>query len=186
MKICVGLGNPGKQYARSRHNTGFAAVETLRQRMMLPPWSLDRSAQALISIDEDTILVLPQTFMNLSGTALLAVLKKNAYGNLAKKDFANLLVVYDDLDIEIGKYKLVYGSGPKAHNGVNNILEILTSDQFWHLRIGIDGRYGDRSIDPQDYVLQVFPSEEQAQVDSVIDSAADVALQQFFGRSVTR
>ncbi len=123
---------------------------------------------------QPAILVKPQTFMNLSGNAAAKVLKKYDYARFSKKDFHTVFVVYDDLDIPVGKYKLVFGSGPKVHNGINHIKEVLGTDQFWHIRIGVDGRQGDRSVDPQDYVLSGFVPDEQSLLKTVVDDVVEL------------
>ncbi len=171
MTIIVGLGNPGEKYKDSRHNMGWRVLNALA-KLQIPnsKFQIEKSMEAQILRMENTVLVKPQTYVNLSGSAVRAVLKKYDYAALGKSDFHDLFIVYDDLDLEVGKYKLVFGSGPKIHNGVNHIKEVLGTDQFWHIRIGVDGRKGDRSIDPQDYVLSEFTKDEQALINKVIDS----------------
>ena len=178
MTIIVGLGNPGKQYEHSRHNMGWRVVDALANSLQPTAdsdWKKEQEAETLKI--GDAVLVKPQTFMNLSGNAVKAVLKKYDYASLGKKNFHNLFVVYDDLDIEVGKYKIILGSGPKVHNGVNDITEKLGTDQYWHIRIGVDGRNGDRSQDPADYVLGGFREEEQVLTEKVMDSVVDLLSQ---------
>lgn len=180
MMIIVGLGNPGKQYEHSRHNMGWRICEALGHRQQATgegDWNLEKSLEAEIFHVDGALLVKPQTFMNLSGTAVKAVLKKYDYASLGKKDFHNLFAIYDDLDIEVGKYKIIFGSGPKVHNGVNDITEKLGTDQYWHIRIGVDGRNGDRSQDPADYVLDGLREEEQVLIEKVMDSVVDLLSQ---------
>lgn len=177
MTVIVGLGNPGTKYTHSRHNMGFQVVEQLEQTLGSGHWTLDKTADAYICETTGAVLVQPQTYMNLSGNAVKAVMKKYDYAALGKRDFHNLFVIYDDLDIEVGKYKLIFGSGPKVHNGVNHIKEVLGTDQFWHIRVGVDGRMGDRSMDPQDYVLSGFREAEQALIDKVVDSIVEILAQ---------
>ncbi|HSW89608.1 MAG TPA: aminoacyl-tRNA hydrolase [Patescibacteria group bacterium] len=153
MNIIVGLGNPGDKYKHTRHNVGFQVLDKLEALKL-----------------NDAVLIKPDTFMNESGKAVKAGLKKYDYKALAEKNFSNLFVIYDDLDIPVGKYKLVFGSVPKIHNGVNSIIENLGTDQFWSIRIGTDGRNGDRSVSPEDYVLQGFRDDERILIDKVIDA----------------
>lgn len=178
MTFIVGLGNPGSQYTHSRHNIGFQAVGRLEtivnDQRSTAQWEMDKSLSANILEVEGAVLVQPQTYMNLSGNAVKAVMKKYDYSSLGKKDFHNLFVIYDDLDIEVGKYKLIFGSGPKVHNGVNDIVQKLETDQFWHIRIGVDGRKGDRSEDPADYVLGGFRDEEQILIEKVVGSIVEI------------
>lgn len=177
MTIIVGLGNPGAQYTHSRHNMGWRVVESLEKALVIGPWVVDKTSQAEIVKSDSAVLVKPQTFMNLSGNAVKAIMKKYDFGALGQKDFRNLFVIYDDLDIEVGKYKLVFGSGPKVHNGVNDVSEKLMTEQFWHIRVGVDGRAGDRSIDPQDYVLGGFTEDEDVLIGKVVDSIVDILSQ---------
>ncbi len=179
MNIIVGLGNPGPRYARTRHNAGWMLLDTLAQKMKFPhtAWKTIASVRSDVLLTADCVLAKPQTFMNDSGDAVLALLKKHSYQTLAKKTFHNLFIIYDDLDIPVGKYKIVFGSGPKVHNGVTDIVQKLSSDQFWHIRIGSDGRAGSREVDPQDYVLQGFSTNEQQLIDTVLDAASDTVLQ---------
>lgn len=175
MTLIVGLGNPGDKYSASRHNTGWRVVEEIA-KIQIPntTFQMEKSLEAETLKVNDTLLIRPQTFMNLSGTAVKAALKKYDYSALGKKDFHALFVIYDDLDIEVGKYKVIFGSGPKVHNGVNDIKEKLGTDQFWHIRVGVDGRKGDRSADPQDYVLSGFSPDEQVLIDKVVDSIVEL------------
>lgn len=170
MTFIVGLGNPGEKYTHSRHNMGWRVLDDLSRG----EWMTEKPLESKTQKVGNTLLVKPQTFMNLSGTAVKAVMKKYDYSALGKKDFHNLFVIYDDLDIEIGKYKLVFGSGPKVHNGVNHITEVLGTDQYWHVRIGVDGRKGDRSVDPQDYVLSGLNEDEQYLIGKITDSVVDL------------
>ena len=177
MTIFVGLGNPGEKYTHSRHNTGWRTVDALASSQGITDWKMEKALDAKTLQIGNTLLVKPQTFMNLSGNAVKAVLKKYDYAALGKQDFHNLFIIYDDLDVEVGKYKLVFGSGPKVHNGVNHIKEVLGTDQFWHVRIGVDGRQGDRSMDPQDYVLGGFTQDEQVLIGKITDSLVELLSQ---------
>lgn len=161
MKVIVGLGNPGEQYVRTRHNAGFMVLDKLADDLGI---ALENSPKmfAKVGKDEQYILVQPQTFMNDSGRAVWAVL------SFFKLTLADLIVVHDDLDIAFGQYKIQQGVGPKAHNGLLSIYEALGSEDFLHVRIGVEGRTGDRSLPGKAYVLQEFSSEEQAEFPNVI------------------
>jgi PTH1 family peptidyl-tRNA hydrolase len=156
---------------------GFRVVEQLQKAVGVGTGTLDKGSQAEVAKTMGAVFVKPQTYMNLSGNAVKAVMKKYDYASLGKKDFKELFVIYDDLDLEVGKYKIVFGSGPKVHNGVNDIKEKLGTEQFWHIRVGVDGRAGDRSVDPQEYVLSGFSKDEQMLIDKVIDSIVDILSQ---------
>lgn len=173
MTLIVGLGNPGEKYTHTRHNMGWRIAEAIAKAKN-SNFIDQKSLEAEVAELGGAVLLKPLTFMNLSGTAVKAALKKYDYSALGKKDFHALFVIYDDLDIEVGKYKVIFGSGPKVHNGVNDIKEKLGTDQFWHIRVGVDGRKGDRSADPQDYVLSGFSPDEQVLIDKVIDSIVEL------------
>lgn len=181
MQIIVGLGNPGEQYTHSRHNMGWRIADAIA-KVENSNFKDQKSLEAEVSDLGKTVLVKPLTFMNLSGNAVKAVLKKYDYASLGKKDFHSLFVIYDDLDIEVGKYKIIFGSGPKVHNGINDVRDKLGTDQFWHIRVGVDGRKGDRSVDPQDYVLSGFSPDERVLLDKVVDSIVSL-LDQKIGAS---
>ena len=118
-------------------------------------WSNNKYAESLEAKDGDFVFVKPQTFMNESGSFV----KKLASGyRLASSD---LFVVHDDLDIPLGSYKIQFGKGPKDHKGLASIDQALGSDQYWHVRIGIDNRSSDSRTSGEDYVLQDFTDEER-------------------------
>lgn len=153
MKVVVGLGNPGKAYERSRHNVGFMAVDQLLAQLGGPAFSMKANFQAEISKQGEVIIVKPQTFMNRSGQAVRAVLDYYTDWQ-AGADAPWLYVFHDDLDLVVGTHKLQLGTGPKQHNGLLSLYEHLGTKNFWHGRIGVDGRGGDRSFPSDQYVLQ--------------------------------
>ncbi len=162
----VGLGNPGKKFEHTRHNVGFMVVDLMAQALGLS-WKKDASLQAEVAVDANRGIVLmkPQTFMNKSGESVHALVK---YGG----QYDALYVVYDDLDLSLGKYKIVLNSAPKIHNGINSIKESLGADaSYWHVRMGTDGRNGDRSMPGEEYVLTTFSPEEKGVLQSMIESA---------------
>lgn len=141
----VGLGNPGPKYLSTRHNVGFLVVDKLTPR-------------------PDLLLLKPNKFMNRSGPVLKAFLKKHPQISLE-----NVYVVHDDLDIELGKYKINFGKGPLVHNGLKSIYEQLGSKDFWHVRMGIDNRNqtGFKGTG-EDYVLGKWRPEEKKIIDKTI------------------
>lgn len=146
MKLIVGLGNPGEKYKNNRHNVGFMVVDELA-KLNLP----------------EVVLFKPQKFMNRSGVEV----KK-----LQVRNLQDLYVIHDDLDIELGKFKISFGKGPRVHNGLLSIYEQLGTKDFWHVRIGIDNRLktGFKGTG-EEYVLQNFRPEEKIIVNSVIKKA---------------
>lgn len=169
MKVIVGLGNPGQEYENTRHNVGFMTVDLLAKELDL---SFESSAKlsSLVAKNADVVLVKPQTFMNRSGEALQAVLQ------FYKAEPKDLIVVHDDLDIALGEYKIQNGTGPKGHNGLISIYSSLGTQNFFHVRIGVDGRENDRSIPGKAYVLQPFLPDEQAIVQKTITTVCHEIL----------
>jgi PTH1 family peptidyl-tRNA hydrolase len=171
VKLIVGLGNPGLMYAGSRHNIGFAVLKSLASSLKIN-FKRDNSVSALVAREElsgqDVILALPQTYMNLSGIAVLGLLKK------FKVNPEDLLVVCDDLDLELGKMKIRPKGSSGGQRGVESIIDRLGTQDFGRLRIGIG-----RPRDPQDaakYVLSGFRRQEKAVVKQIEEDAVNCCL----------
>lgn len=156
--LIVGLGNPGKAYAQTRHNAGWMFVDKVATARGMQFEEVTR-VDCLVAQDNRVVLVKPQLFMNKSGEALQKYLR---FYKKKWTDFQVCIVAYDDLDIALGRWKFVRASGPKIHNGVNSVVNALGTDEFFHARIGVDGRNGDRTLRGDQYVLQPFSSSEQA------------------------
>ena len=170
MWLVVGLGNPGGQYAGTRHNIGFDGVDALAERHRLE----FRGKRANSLIAEGTIggqrvaLVKPQTFMNLSGQAV-----SNLRGWYKIDPARELLVVYDDLDLPFGKLRLRERGSAGTHNGMRSIVGQLGGSEFPRLRVGIDQPPG--KMDAAAYVLGRFRKEEEAELPALIDTICDAA-----------
>lgn len=176
MKIIVGLGNPGVKYVATRHNVGFEVLERLAFKLQLRGFKLRDKFKAEMVIERDMILVKPMTFMNRSGEA---VKKTIDFYKIALED---LYVVYDDLDIKLGEYKIQIGKGPKIHNGLNSIREALRGDQFWHIRVGVDNRnegQGTKGISGEDYILDRFLVEEKSIISEVIGKVVNEMVSKY-------
>ena len=148
MKLIVGLGNPESKYKNNRHNVGIMVVDELMSNGRIKEIVIKRSDK----------------FMNHSGSFVLAQCTKYHIQH------TDLFVVHDDLDIPLGSFKIQFGKGPKVHNGLNDIYEKIGSDQFWHVRVGIDNRLqgtGDR-IQGEQYVLEDFTNDEKLILNGVI------------------
>ncbi|MBI5298860.1 MAG: aminoacyl-tRNA hydrolase [Deltaproteobacteria bacterium] len=165
MKIIVGLGNPGREYVNHKHNVGFWVVDLMAKQNH---WEWEEKKQRLQAWgsldDEECWLVKPATYMNLSGQAVQAFLKKK---NGLEKD---LIVFHDDMDLELGKIRWAFGSGHGGHNGVRSIIDTLGTKDFHRIRLGI-GR-PEHGKDPADYVLQPFKGKDLEIVEAMIDRAA--------------
>lgn len=163
MKIIIGLGNPENEYAGTRHNIGFFLVDKIKEKYTFPEFEFKKNFQAEISKgkinDTETLLVKPQTFMNLSGEAMQAIM---SFYKLTPDD---LLVIHDDLDIPLGKFKLATDSSSAGHNGVQNIIEKLGTQKFRRIRIGIGQQQANDDavacrLAAHNFVLQKFSPEE--------------------------
>jgi len=171
VKLIVGLGNPGLVYAGSRHNIGFTVVKSLARSLKVV-LKKDGSVSALVSKanrgQNNVVLALPQTFMNLSGIAVKALLKK------FKVSFEDLLVVCDDLDLELGRIKIRPQGRSGGQRGIVSIIEHLGTQDFSRLRIGI-GR-PKNPTDASRYVLSGFLRKEKAIVEEVKEDAVNCCL----------
>lgn len=177
MNFVFGLGNPGKEYAQTRHNVGFMVVDALQEVLPIGTSENGKKFFSEVYKTNNTLLVKPQTFMNDSGRAARAVLQFFDK-NLLQPDaeLRNVFVIHDDLDIEVGAFKIQFGTGPKIHNGLNSMYEHLGTDQFWHVRIGVDGRQGARAVPSQEYVLSPFVGEEANKIHAVIEAVVKELL----------
>jgi peptidyl-tRNA hydrolase, PTH1 family len=167
MKLVVGLGNPGRKYAGTRHNVGFEVVDAVAARHRLE-WE-SAPAEALIAKwrAAGTLLVKPLTFMNLSGYAIGDLLR------YFKVDLADLLIIVDEVQLELGRLRTRGSGSAGGHNGLKSLIEQLGTDQFARLRFGV-GR-GDARRDLADHVLAMFDKDEQPVVTEAIARAADAA-----------
>ena len=165
MHIIVGLGNPGKKYDATRHNVGFETVDLLAKRNNIEIKRLKHKAlcgKGQIG-GKRVILVKPQTFMNLSGQSLLDIVQ------FYKIDTQNIIVVYDDVDIELGSIRVREKGSSGSHRGMQSIIYQIQTDQFPRVRIGIGGPQFE---DLSDYVLSRFSEEEIPMMLETIEKAA--------------
>ncbi|MFZ0370899.1 MAG: aminoacyl-tRNA hydrolase [Halobacillus sp.] len=165
MKCIVGLGNPGKKYAKTRHNIGFMILDELVKQNH---WSLEQTKfRGIYTIEhvngEKILLLKPQTFMNLSGESLVQFM------NFFDLEADDILVVYDDLDLPPGKIRLRKKGGHGGHNGIRNIIDHLGTKEFNRLRVGVGRPDGPVSV--VDYVLGTFTKQEQDAVSESIEAA---------------
>lgn len=152
MKLVVGLGNPGDKYLRTLHNMGFMAAEALLQRMSLKAKTLECSSKtAVTSISgQRAVIAFPQTYMNLSGVAVLSLVKK--YGCDISEE---LLIIYDDVDLPAGALRIRAEGSAGTHNGMRNIIDLLGTESIRRIRIGI-GKPPE-FMPLTDYVLSLVP-----------------------------
>ena len=167
IRLVVGLGNPGKEYERTRHNAGFWLVERFASANGVI-MRKDPKFKALVGRHDATgaWFLLPQSFMNLSGQPV------HMLAGFFKIRPEEILVVHDELDFPPGTAKLKQGGGIAGHNGLKDISQKLATHEYWRLRLGVGkpppGREG------ADYVLEKPPAEERAAIDSAIQKALDL------------
>jgi len=172
MKLVVGLGNPGREYEQSRHNIGFVVVERLAQQLGAAPWK--KQGQALVAKGEvqgqSVLLAQPQTFMNLSGQAVSALMQ---YYKLTLND---LLVIVDDLELAPGRLRARDKGSHGGHNGLRDIQNHLGTTEYKRIRVGI-GRPQSQQNNIVAHVLgKILPAEAQA-LESALDEASRLAME---------
>jgi len=160
MKIVIGLGNPDNKYAKNRHNSGFIILDELQKDWSFPAFEFSKKFDAEISEGnfegDKIILVKPQTFMNKSGESVQKIL---SFYKLTPED---VTVIHDDLDINLGEFRISSDSRAAGHNGVQDIIDKLGTQNFKRIRIGIEGEEArkNRLIPGDVFVLQDFSEEE--------------------------
>jgi PTH1 family peptidyl-tRNA hydrolase len=167
MKLVVGLGNPGRQYAGTRHNVGFDVLWRVGERFSAPPPRAKFEAEVSeIGVGNERVLLLaPQTFMNLSGRSVRQAL------DFYKLAPADLLVISDDLNLPCGQVRLRGSGSAGGQKGLQNIIDQLGTNHFARLRIGIGRPRGEADV--TGYVLQRFSRGERDQIDPAIELAAN-------------
>ncbi|MEW5421313.1 aminoacyl-tRNA hydrolase [Amorphus sp. 3PC139-8] len=166
MMLLVGLGNPGPRYAGNRHNVGFMALDRIHDRLRLPAWRTRRNAEiAEATVGDDKVLLLkPQTYMNESGQAVGEAMR---FYKLTPSD---VVVVYDDLDLQPGKFRMKAGGGHGGHNGLRSVNAHI-GDGYRRLRIGIGHPGHKDAVVP--YVLHDFAKADADWLDPLLDAIAD-------------
>lgn len=159
-RLIIGLGNPGTQYYKNRHNVGFMAVDEIAQKFEFDESITSKKFEAEIGISdiggEEVTMVKPLTFMNNSGKAVSAI------ANFYKIEPKDILVIYDDIDLELGVIRVREKGGAGTHNGMKSIIQDLGTDAFPRIRIGTESRGGTAPAkqDTSSFVLSNFHGEE--------------------------
>jgi len=177
--IFVGIGNPGIEYKETRHNVGFKIIDTLRKnfkiieiyrKKLFNGWKME--------IEGKNIIILkPKTYMNESGIAVKSAIE------FFNENIENLFVIHDDMDIEVGKIKIVKDKGPGGHKGIISIIENIGTNEFFRIRIGI-GRPPE-GISSVDYVLSPFLNEEKELIKTGLKKA-EKAIEEIVKSSVEK
>jgi PTH1 family peptidyl-tRNA hydrolase len=173
MKLIVGLGNPGKSYAGNRHNMGFQCLDYFASRHRIP---INKRRLRLKSLktkygmgevaDMQVVLAKPQTYMNNSGEAVGQLMRR------LDVQLENLIVIYDDMDLPLGKLRIRQRGGAAGHNGIASIIRSLGNEEFPRIRVGI----GRPDVDEVSYVLGNFTTEEKKIATETIVRVSDVIL----------
>jgi PTH1 family peptidyl-tRNA hydrolase len=186
--IIVGLGNPGKEYEKTRHNAGRMAVELLAKKEKLDGFVLNKKAKALITEGQvsgkNAILLLPETMMNLSGKAVAAFVKT------PKAAKTSLVVLQDDLDLPLGTIKMVVGRGSGGHKGIESIMRAVKTKDFARIRIGISAagkKNQAKKVSGEEkvvkHVIGKFKPSEEAALKKALKKSAE-AVEYFAGSGV--
>lgn len=167
MKLIVGLGNPGKEYEKTRHNIGFMVLDSFAQKHGL---SFRKEKFQGIYLEflyetETVIFLKPQSYINLSGEVV------SKFVQYFKIDIDDILIIHDDLDLPLGTFKLKPSGSSGGHNGLKNIEQHLHTKNYKHYKIGISNN---KSIDTKDYVLGNFSSLEEKTLYPVIDLSCEI------------
>ena len=168
MKLIVGLGNPGRSYAQTRHNVGFEVLDELARRAeatFRKPWLAKAETAQAVLAGQPVLLAKPTTFMNLSGVAVAALVRKRGMVP------ADVLVVSDDVELPVGRLRIRARGGAGGHNGLKSVVEHLGSEDFGRVRVGIGRATGER--DTTGHVLGRFGAVERAALAPVIVMAVD-------------
>lgn len=169
MKLVVGLGNPGAQYHRTRHNVGFEVIQELARRHGLGPFKAMMKAEVSRGrvLGEEILLVQPMTYMNLSGDAVGALMR------YFKGEPRDVIVVHDELDFEPGIVRIKNGGGHGGHNGVRSVIGHI-GREFPRVRVGVGKPpRGGKSGEGADHVLSPFNQKERVLIDEAVHLAAD-------------
>lgn len=172
MRLIVGLGNPGLEYAATRHNVGWRVLEAFASRYRIAFDTHEKNAsvgQGRVA-GSQVMLARPLTYMNLSGDAVLKLVRAYCDGP------GDMIVVYDDIDLPIGRMRVRERGSAGTHNGMRSIVQSLGTDQFARLRIGISGEGREASRDLARYVLEPFTVAEEETLEDLVPRAVDALL----------
>ncbi len=178
--LIVGLGNPGAEYASTRHNVGFMCVDDFAKRNNFDPWIAKKDLKCELAQtrlgDMRVMLCKPQTFMNLSGEAVQAVL------HFYKLGLAQLVVVHDELDVNFGQIRMRIGGSPAGNNGIKSVSQHV-GEAYGRVRVGI-GPKTHPEMDSADFVLEDFSKAEQAKLPALLREVGAILSEYGYGAPV--
>lgn len=178
MWLIAGLGNPGLQYEKTRHNAGFMAADRLAEKYCAQfNKHKFEAVYADFKIKDNRILLAkPQTYMNNSGSAVTAIM------NFYKIPAHRLIVMFDDITLDVGKLRLRRKGSHGGHNGIKDIIELAGTDEIMRIKIGV-GERENRDYDLKDWVLGKIPAEQLTELDKALDRAA-LAAEEIITRGI--
>ena len=172
MKLIFGLGNPEPEYTNTRHNVGKEILNKyINEKFPEPKWKNKPEWNAeYIELSNEALAIKPTTFMNKSGSTISKV------AHYYKVDSSDILIIYDELDLVVGEYKIGHAKGSRIHNGIVSIKQNLSSENFWHLRIGVRDKHIEGSVqktgrDPSKYVLSQFSTSDKKKISNLVESS---------------
>ena len=171
MYVIAGLGNPGKQYEQTHHNMGFITIDYLAEKLGISVNKIKFKALPAETVynGQKIVLLKPQTYMNLSGESIREIVQ------FYKLPPENLIVIYDDIDLDTGKIRIRAKGSAGTHNGMRNIVFQLQTDEFPRIRIGIRGGMSEK-MQLRDFVTGGFTKEEVPLLEDAVSRAADAVL----------
>ena len=167
MKLIVGLGNPGREYEKTRHNIGFMCIDEVAKYFNVD-FNLNKFNGLYTTFNyngDKLILLKPQKYMNLSGEVI------RDFVNFFKIDISDILIICDDLDTSVGTYRLRYKGSSGGHNGLKNIELHLSTKEYKRIKVGISNN---RNIDTKDYVLGKFTNDEMELLNPIINKMPNI------------
>ena len=169
--LIVGLGNPGKDYARTRHNCGFRVIDILAQKLgcKVDKAKFQGLYGQIVRNGKKLFLLKPQTYMNLSGAS---VLQLSAYFSIPPQ---RIIVIFDDISLSVGRLRVRPDGSAGGHNGIKSIISSLASQDFPRVKVGV-GAKANAQQDLADWVLSTFSASEEKALESALKNAADAAL----------
>ncbi|OGF62219.1 aminoacyl-tRNA hydrolase [Candidatus Giovannonibacteria bacterium RIFCSPLOWO2_01_FULL_44_40] len=153
IRLILGLGNPGQEYENTRHNSGRMAAEYFAKKMGFSDFEYDKKSNSLISKSAQITVALPETFMNKSGQAAAKLIRP-------KKEMKELIVIHDDLDLLLGRFKISYGKSSGGHKGVESVMRALKTKNFVRIRVGVSPKHKPPQKEVIEFIVGKFkPSE---------------------------
>lgn len=171
MYLIVGLGNPEADYANTRHNMGFQVINKLAKEygLEVARKKFQSEYESAVIEGEKVILVKPQTFMNDSGEAVVE------FVNFYKVEPNHILIIYDDMDIEVGQIRIRKSGSPGTHNGIKSVTHFLSHENFPRVRVGIGKPQNDENL--IEYVIGAIPEEEKSGLEQGVEKAKNAVIE---------